>query len=106
MSRRTYFAELTDAPVEDPAGFALPPVRSVVLDRAEALEEDAREADLARLLPVASWSSTLPNYHDGTVTDILDEARALEAAMDAQAVVPSPERVAMLLQPTLARGRG
>ena len=45
MSRRTYFAELTDAPVEDPAGFALPPVRSVVLDRAEALEEDAREAE-------------------------------------------------------------
>ena len=45
VSRRTYYTALSGDLPADPAGFALPPVRSVVLDRAKALEEDAREAE-------------------------------------------------------------
>ena len=88
------------------------PVRSVVLDRAEALEEDAREAELARLLPVASWSSTLPNYPEmlPPTTDggaILTNAADLEARLDAQehprAVAPEIRTMAEALARTSPR---
>ena len=65
MSRRTYYAALSGDPLPDPIGFALPPVRSVVLDRAEALGEDEREAAT-----------------DGGA--ILADAADLEARLDAQ----------------------
>ena len=87
MSRRTYYAEISGDLPADPAGFALPPLRSVVLDRAGALEEDAREAAT-----------------DGGA--ILADASDLEARLDAQSHPAPVSPEIRTLAEALARGRG